>query len=49
MYDVILKNGLVVDGRGGKPFVADVAVFSSTIALITNSNISRGKNVIDCR
>ena len=41
MYDVILKNGLIMDGRGGKPYKADVAVFSSSIALITNSNISR--------
>ena len=48
MYDVILKNGLVVDGRGGEPYKADVAVFSSTIALITNSDISRAKNVVDC-
>ena len=48
MYDVILKNGLIMDGRGGKPYKADVAVFSSSIALITNSNISRGKKVVDC-
>lgn len=49
MYDVILKNGLVVDGKGGEPYRADVAVFSSTIALIANSDISRGKKVIDCK
>ena len=48
MYDVILKNGLIMDGKGGKGYKADIAVFSSTIALITNSDISRGKKVIDC-
>ena len=48
MYDVILKNGLIVDGKGGGGYKADIAIFSSTIALITKSDISRGKKVIDC-
>lgn len=48
MYDIILKNGLVLDGRGNKPFKADVAIFSDTIALITDLDITRGKSVIDC-
>lgn len=34
MYDVILKNGLLVDGKGGKPYKANIAVFSDSIALI---------------
>lgn len=48
MYDIILKNGLVLDGRGNKPLKADVAIFSDTIALITDLDITRGKVVIDC-
>lgn len=49
MYDVILKNGLIVDGKGKEPYKADIAVFSSSIALITNSDLSRAKTVVDCK
>ena len=31
-YDVILRNGTVVDGSGGLPFTADVAISGSRIA-----------------
>ncbi len=48
MYDIILKNGLVLDGRGSKPFRANVAIFSDSIALVTTSDISRSRLVIDC-
>lgn len=48
MYDIILKNGLVLDGRGSKPFRANVALFSDSIALVTTSDISRSRLVIDC-
>lgn len=48
MYDIILKNGLVIDGTGKAPFKADIAVFSDSIALVTDLDITRGKNVIDC-
>ena len=26
MYDVIIRNGTIVDGSGGKPFTGDVAI-----------------------
>ncbi len=32
MFDLIVRNGLVVDGSGAEPFVADVAVVNGTIA-----------------
>ena len=32
MYDLILRGGTVLDGRGGAPFVADVALHGDTIA-----------------
>ena len=31
MYDVILRGGTVIDGAGGEPFMADVAVVGDTI------------------
>jgi N-acyl-D-amino-acid deacylase len=33
-YDLIIRNGLVVDGSGGEPFTADVAVKDGLIAAI---------------
>ncbi len=33
-YDLIIRGGTVVDGSGGKPFVADVAVKNGKIAAI---------------
>jgi N-acyl-D-aspartate/D-glutamate deacylase len=36
MYDMILRNGTVVDGNGGEPFVADVAISAGRIAAIGN-------------
>jgi N-acyl-D-amino-acid deacylase len=32
MHDVVIKGGLVVDGSGGEPFVADVAVTDGRVA-----------------
>ena len=26
MHDLVIRNGLVVDGSGGKPFVGDIAI-----------------------
>jgi len=33
-YDLVIRHGLVVDGRGGDPFVADVAVTDGRIVAI---------------
>ena len=48
MYDIILKNGLVLDGRGNKAKKANVAIFSDSIALVTDKEIARARTVIDC-
>ena len=26
MHDLVIRNGLVVDGSGGKPFIGDIAI-----------------------
>jgi N-acyl-D-aspartate/D-glutamate deacylase len=33
-YDLIIRNGTIVDGLGGEPFVGDVAVSSGVIAAV---------------
>jgi len=34
MYDLIIRGGKIVDGRGGEPFVGDVAVQDGRIAVV---------------
>ncbi len=47
-YDLVIRNGLVVDGTGGAPFEADVGVEGGRIAAI-GANLARGTEEIDAR
>ena len=47
MYDVLIRNGLVYDGSGKAPFIADIAVFGDRIALLGRTGITRAKRIID--
>jgi len=47
MYDILIKNGTVIDGTGKKGFPADVAVSKKKIAKIGKINWSKGKIEID--
>lgn len=46
MYDLLIRNGMVVDGSGGARYRADVAVKDGRIARIGRLN-ERAKQVID--
>jgi N-acyl-D-amino-acid deacylase len=46
MYDLVIRGGLVVDGSGGAPSQADVAIVGDTIAGIER-NVGRGHREID--
>lgn len=46
-YDIILKNGLVVDGTGLPPYKADVAINAGKIAKIGNLTDSQADKVVD--
>ena len=48
MYDIILKNGLILDGKGSKAKRANVAIFGDTIALVTDKELTRARTIIDC-
>src|SRR2546425_1862128 len=48
-YDLIIKNGLVVDGSGRQGFNADVAVKGDRIARIGNLRGAKAKREIDAR
>ncbi len=48
-YDVIIRNGTVYDGSGGKPWVADVALQSDRIARLGRLGKARGKTEINAK
>ena len=46
-YDTILRDGLIYDGNGGEPYLADIAIDADTIAFIGDLRNSRSNNEID--
>jgi len=48
-FDVIIRSGNIYDGTGRKPFVADVAINSDTIAAIGDLSSYFGKKEIDAK
>ena len=46
MYDVVIRNGNVVDGTGGEPRVADVAIEGDKIVAV-GSEVGPGREEID--
>ena len=46
-YDVIIKNGMVVDGTGGPRFRGDVAIADGRIAKIGKLAHADAKRVLD--
>ena len=49
MYDLLIKNGTVVDGTGAPRFQADVAVKDGKIARIAPEIAEEAETVIDAR
>ncbi len=49
MYDLIIKNGTVIDGTGAPRRRADVGVSGERIVLVGDSDSLDGKNTIDAR
>ena len=46
-YDVVLRNGLIVDGSGSAPKRGDVAIKGDSIAAVGDLGAARGKQEID--
>lgn len=46
-FDTIIRRGMVYDGKGGKPFAADIGILRDTIAAIGDLKDAAGKNEID--
>ena len=49
MYDVVIRNGLVVDGTGSKPFKGDVAVTGERISKIAPKIEEKGVKEYDAQ
>ena len=49
LYDLIIRNGRVVDGSGRASFTADVAIKGDRIARIGNLQSARARRTIDAR
>lgn len=47
-FDLVIRGGLVADGRGAEPHVADIAINGETIVAVGNIN-ARGRSEIDAR
>ena len=48
-YDLVIKNGRVIDGSGNPWFAADVAIKAGKIAGIGFFQVSEGAKVIDAK
>jgi len=48
-YDTIIRNGLIYDGTGGEPFIADIGINQDTIAFIGNLSNASAKNEVDAK
>jgi N-acyl-D-amino-acid deacylase len=48
-YDVIIRNGTVIDGTGAPGVVADVAILNDTIAFIGDLSKAKGATEIDAK
>ncbi|MEM4486776.1 MAG: D-aminoacylase [Zestosphaera sp.] len=48
-YDLILRNGIIVDGSGSPPFRADVGVIGDTIHSVKDLSGAEAESVIDAK
>ena len=46
-YDILIKNGQIIDGTGDKSYVGDIGINADTIVAIGNLPDAKGKVEID--
>ena len=49
MYDIIIKNGTIIDGTGGDSYIADVGVKGMRIVCIGNLQDAEAEHIIDAK
>lgn len=48
-YDLVIRNGIVYDGFGGKPYAGEVAVTGDRVVYVGPARHSKGKTEIDAK
>ncbi|MFN2457247.1 MAG: amidohydrolase family protein [Chitinophagaceae bacterium] len=48
-FHTIIRNGIIYDGSGGKPYKADIGITADTIAFIGNLSRASANHVIDAK
>jgi N-acyl-D-amino-acid deacylase len=48
-YDVLIRGGTIYDGRGGKPFTADVALKADRIAAVGDLGAAQAKKIVEAK
>lgn len=48
-YDLIIRNGMIYDGNGKKPYKGDIAINGDTIAFIGDLSDAHSRMVIDAK
>ncbi|HAO54763.1 MAG TPA: amidohydrolase, partial [Gammaproteobacteria bacterium] len=48
MYDIVIRNGTVLDGTGGEPFESDVAITGERIVEVGNA-LGSGREELDAK
>ena len=48
-HDVIIRNGMIYDGKGGAPYRGDLAIDGDAIAAIGDLSMARGRKEIDAK
>jgi N-acyl-D-amino-acid deacylase len=46
-FDLVIRHARIYDGTGGQPFVADIGIYSDTIAFVGDLSGANGKTEVD--
>lgn len=49
VYDTVIRNGLIYDGNGGKPYPGDIAINGDSIVAIGDLSGASGKTDVDAK
>lgn len=49
MFDILIKHGTIVDGKGGTPFEADVAIEGDRIVAVGDLGDAKSRDTIDAK
>ena len=49
MYDLIIKNGLIIDGTGSDAYISDIGIIGEKISSISKEITEESKVVIDAK